>query len=158
MKRLTLAIIFLTSMSCLFAQPPRDRERIRQELEARKIAYITAELELTPAQAEKFWPIYNEYSAARKQIKKQMRKMRHQTKENINSSDEKDLQKQLDKFFELKQKEIDLDNQYKDKLLKVISIKQLLNLYRAEKEFLHKLREKINERQGHRPPPDYRDE
>ena len=39
-------------------------------LEALKIAYITKNLDLSPEEAQKFWPVYNLYSAELKQATK----------------------------------------------------------------------------------------
>ena len=36
------------------------------KIKAEKIAFITAELELTPAEAEKFWPVYNKMAGEQK--------------------------------------------------------------------------------------------
>lgn len=42
------------------AQPPGGGGG---KLEAIKIAYITQQLNLTPAEAQRFWPVYNSYSS-----------------------------------------------------------------------------------------------
>ena len=62
---------FIVMLLCLmplwtFAQEDRvrksDQERRaeREAVQAQKIAFITQETGLTPAEAEKFWPLYNE--------------------------------------------------------------------------------------------------
>lgn len=37
-------------------------EKKQQNIEALKVAFISKELELTPEEAQKFWPVYNQYS------------------------------------------------------------------------------------------------
>jgi hypothetical protein len=45
--------------------PPRQMtKQQREKLELFKIQFITKKLDLTPAEAEKFWPIYNEQKDA----------------------------------------------------------------------------------------------
>lgn len=141
-------IVFLTFLVSLksFGQPPKDREEKFEQLQAAKIAYITKELDLSPSQAEKFWPIYHEYSKERKEIRKKIRKIRHEHHDEMNNLSEKQLEEEIGKMFSLKQKELDLDIKYKDQLLEVISAKQLLMLYKAEKEFLRKLQDRIHHR------------
>ncbi len=34
----------------------------KEQIESHKIAYLTTKLSLTPNEAEKFWPLYNEFS------------------------------------------------------------------------------------------------
>ncbi len=38
-------------------------------LEALKIAYITKKLDLSPEEAQRFWPVYNQYAAELKQAR-----------------------------------------------------------------------------------------
>jgi hypothetical protein len=39
-----------------------DPEKRKQEIEALKVAFISRELDLTPEDAQKFWPVYNQYN------------------------------------------------------------------------------------------------
>ena len=55
MKRLLLLISFAFSFLIGVAQNGN-------RLEALKIAYITKRLDLSPEEAQKFWPIYNQYA------------------------------------------------------------------------------------------------
>lgn len=59
MKKIYLAIFFLLSSTYIcIGQPPGGKQRV----EAIKIAFITKELNLSPAESERFWPVYNSYS------------------------------------------------------------------------------------------------
>jgi hypothetical protein len=44
-----------------FAQPGKFKEKKRSECLSLKVAYITSELQLTPDESAKFWPVYNEF-------------------------------------------------------------------------------------------------
>ena len=57
---LVLTIGLLFSILSATAQP-RDSKRFAA-IESEKIAYVTKELNLTPAEAQRFFPIYNHYS------------------------------------------------------------------------------------------------
>jgi hypothetical protein len=49
--------------------PPRTMtKQQREKLELFKIQFITKKLDLTPAEAEKFWPLYNEQKAASRNL------------------------------------------------------------------------------------------
>lgn len=37
----------------------------QKKMMAEKVAFFTVEMDLSPAEAEKFWPLYNKYEAAR---------------------------------------------------------------------------------------------
>jgi hypothetical protein len=52
-------------------QPPPPRQMTkeqRERLELFSIQFITKKLNLTPAEAEKFWPLYNEQKAASRNL------------------------------------------------------------------------------------------
>jgi DNA polymerase elongation subunit (family B) len=52
------------------------KERFREKLEAQRIAYITNKLDLSSEESIKFWPVYNEYSKKRLEIRKENRELR----------------------------------------------------------------------------------
>ena len=64
MKKLIYTIAFAGMFTFAFAQEnPSDlTEKKQQNIEALKVAFITKELNLTPEEAQKFWPVYNQYS------------------------------------------------------------------------------------------------
>ena len=75
-------IIFLSVMAIsAFAQdedlPQPQDQKVRDKIEAARIAYITDQLQLTPGEAEKFWPIYREFAERRRGIRQQMREARN---------------------------------------------------------------------------------
>src|ERR1700727_1361572 len=67
MKILSLLISFVFIGGLAKAQvgppPPIDpQEQRAQNIEALKVAFISRQLNLTPYEAERFWPLYNQYS------------------------------------------------------------------------------------------------
>ena len=55
-KYLLILFILLGSLSQIKAQEPNG-----EKIQALKIAFITQKLQLTPDEAQKFWPVYNQY-------------------------------------------------------------------------------------------------
>ena len=77
MKKTTFALILLISIPALLinAQGRTDRSpESREKFRSIKIAYFTEELELTSEEAEKFWPVYNEYDKKKSDLHRQHRK------------------------------------------------------------------------------------
>ena len=76
MKRIitTIAAVLLTGVTAmtLRAQGQGMGQGAMQgdgeKLTAYKIAFFTKNLDLTPAEAEKFWPVYNDYSARKSKL------------------------------------------------------------------------------------------
>src|SRR5688572_4888200 len=65
--KILLIIMFLTFSLTAWAQ---DGENLKK-IESARIALITERLELTPEQAEKFWPLYREYVAKRQGLRRE---------------------------------------------------------------------------------------
>lgn len=63
MTRLFISILFLFTISFTAYSQNENNKPDGSRLEALKIAYLTKKLNLTPEEAQRFWPIYNKYSA-----------------------------------------------------------------------------------------------
>lgn len=67
MKKVYVVIFFLFSCTYICtAQQPGSGQRV----EAIKVAYITGQLNLSPEEAQRFWPLYNSFSNEVKQVRK----------------------------------------------------------------------------------------
>jgi hypothetical protein len=78
-KHLFLLITFCFSMGLLYAQP----DEIANKVEAIQIAFLTKELKLTPDEAQKFWPVYNNYRSELKKISAAKRRDELELEENV---------------------------------------------------------------------------
>ena len=61
----TLVAFFFVFAQTSVAQEGQGNEKIEQL----KIAFITKHLKLTTEEAQKFWPVYNQYEAEKKQVR-----------------------------------------------------------------------------------------
>ena len=76
-----LLISFLFVAFPLFSQENESQQqdnviensKMAQSIDALKMAYITKELNLSPDEAQKFWPIYNNYSSELKKARKELK-------------------------------------------------------------------------------------
>jgi hypothetical protein len=69
MKKIVLLLAVFFSL-LLQAQPPKSKEK-KEKLKALKTAYISTELNLTPEEATKFWPIYHAFEDKQHEIKQE---------------------------------------------------------------------------------------
>ena len=149
MKKLIGMAFVLLMATTAWAQdddlPQAKDPKVKDKINAARIAYITDQLGLTPQEAEKFWPIYREFSQNRAQIKQQYREMKKNP--DPNKTTEQNDQALVDLQFKVKQKELDLEKDYSGRLLKVISAQKLRTLPDAEKRFRQMILEQIQRRQ-----------
>lgn len=106
-----------------------------EKIKAEKVAFLTTQLALTPAEAEKFWPVYNEMEQQRWNAQRARRELENKVSEAEESLSENEIIKLTRDFAGSMAKEGALISGYNEKLLKVIPAKKVLKLYKAENEF-----------------------
>lgn len=141
-KQSILVIVLFLFSTVAFAQPQRQLDRIH----AMKITLITEKLQLSPAEAEKFWPVYHQYEAEMKEIIKD----RKIAKLKMEDADEKEASKMIDARLEAQEAAIQLRKKYKAAFLHVISPKQLVTLMETEQAFKQQLMNELQNRRGNR--------
>ena len=123
-------------------------QKALEKIQAARIALITERLGLTPEQAEKFWPVYNEYTSQRQELMKEYQGMRRSSQDRqLTDEESKAL---LDKGIQLKEKQVNLDRTYNDRLTRVISNNQILLLRRAEEDFRRMIIERLDNKRDQR--------
>ena len=114
-------------------QAMKKQEEARKKLEAARIALITERLNLTPEQAEKFWPVYNEYAEQRRALQREF--LQTKKKMDVNNLTEEQSRQLMQKRLEMKEKQLKLEKKYSDRLMQVINTRQMMALKKAEDDF-----------------------
>lgn len=142
MKYLLMTITMLLTIGTVSSQNPQ-RDNIGQKIEAQKIAFFTRTLDLTPEESQRFWPIYNEYSAKQKQLRDDFKA----NKPNRNMSEE-EASEVINMFFENEQKKLNLRMNYYKKFQMILPSTKVVKLHFAERKFKEKLLEKLKKRKN----------
>ncbi len=131
---LSFLVILIFVSGSLIAQDGdlNFQDRIRAE----KVSFITEKLELTPSEAQKFWPLYNEMEKNRWEAQKARRDLELK----VHEVEEKNLSKgeitQLTRDYSSSmEKEGELYVKYNEEFLKILSPVKVLKLYRSENDF-----------------------
>ena len=128
-----LIVALVTTGLAGFAQP-QNNQAMADKVEALRIAYITQQLNLTPEEAQKFWPIYNVYKSELEGLRKNYG--------GPNLTAEQQL--------ELEQKKLDLKKKYKPQFEGALGTAKLNQLYNLERKFQEKLKELREQRMQQR--------
>jgi hypothetical protein len=133
MKKLLLIIGMLVGVAVgAVAQDDADKAGgDGGRIEALKIAYLTKKLNLSTEEAQKFWPIYNQYMS-------EIRKTRidaRQNKSDVLGTEEKIL---------------DIRKKYNGEFNKALSTEKVNQFFKAEKEFGTVLQKELMERRMQR--------
>ncbi|TVQ42773.1 MAG: hypothetical protein EA362_12570 [Saprospirales bacterium] len=135
---------------------PQQKDRI----ESQRIAFISSKLELSPAQAEKFWPRYNEYYAAQQELRGEVERI---TDDEIRNLSESEARTKIQNKLEIRQSELDRDKSFFKEMESILTPNQVLILSRVDGEFRrHMIRqvrstgqnERLQNRQRHRSQQD----
>lgn len=133
MKQL-IATIALTFLFCgAFAQPGKHEDF--EKYKAMKVSFMTEKLELSPDEAQKFWPIYNEFEKKLFDFHRNRREMEKKIKENYDTyTDEEFRQISFDMVDQFR-KEYELVKDYNEKFLKVLPAKKVVMISPLENDF-----------------------
>ncbi|SDL44706.1 hypothetical protein SAMN05421823_10650 [Catalinimonas alkaloidigena] len=119
-------------MLCAFTLQAQSRAERSERLEQAKIAHFTNRLALSSEQAQRFWPIYNEFSDKRRANHRQMRRF-HATE--LDSLSDQQITQQLQAMMKMREAEVQMEKEYLAKFMEVLSPRQVAQLYEAEREF-----------------------
>ena len=114
----------------------RCGEDWKEKMMCEKIAFLTAELGLTPEETQVFWPVYNqvekEKDDAMMEVIKAYKELRKATDEGKVGKDISDL---LDKYVDAQKKSRKIDNGVADRYKAVLPVEKVAKLYVAEEKF-----------------------
>jgi Spy/CpxP family protein refolding chaperone len=152
MKKLILILLVISTFS--YAQKPNNNGQCSNydRITSLKITHITEELDLTSSEAEKFWPIYNEYNDAIMAIRKEQRSNCNVQlrKEGIDSLTDEEANVLIDKMLVMKTTELNYKKELVSNLKGVLPPKKIIKLQQAEHSFKEKLLRRLKEKKGKR--------
>lgn len=141
-------LLFLSPM--VFGQPggnqPNTKKDREEKIEQLKIAFITKELDLTVAEAEKFWPAYNAMSSDLKKERKARKSKSNKLRKNYEAMTEAEVRKSSEDIMDSEINEVKLKKEHMKKIAAVIGYKKTVKLLSVEQRFKRELLKKLNER------------
>ena len=142
-----LLLVFLLNMLTGNAQNRKfGNGSQRERIDAQKVAFITDQLQLTPEEAQKFWPVYNQFNAQKEDLSRDFMKGISKFRKNEDTMTDKDAIELSDSYIRHAQKMVDLQKDCHLKLKEVLPPKKLLKLYNVEREFQRLLLQRLGER------------
>lgn len=120
-----------------------------ERIKALKVSFLTEELELTPAEAEKFWPIYNIYDAKMNSLRDRERnlfKEKYSTSGSKNKFSEADANKLIKEYNDIIEMRYALDSKLMGDLTKKLPASKMVFLPEVEHKFGKKLWEEYRKR------------
>jgi len=137
-KLMTLLLLLISVAS--FAQPGSRFKEKKEQVKSLKVAFITNELDLTPEESAKFWPLYNAFEDKQHEIRKQKLKVYiDRTDNSIDKLSEKEASNLLNQMESTEDELHQLRKKFITNLKSVLPATKILKLKKAEEEFSKKL-------------------
>ena len=106
-----------------------------EKLNNYKIGFFTKKLNLTSEEAEKFWPIYNDYQSQRNIIQIEKLKLNRNFNQNESSLSNSQLEEIGDKYVDCLVRESTLAVSFHKKLKEVLPPAKVIMYYQAENQY-----------------------
>ncbi len=144
-----IVLIFLLSTLTANGQEKRSGfQEAMERMQAERVSFLTDKLDLTVDEAQKFWPIYNEYQKQREELIRGRRE-KMQKDGSFNEATDQDLDMMLNDLLDQEIKLSQLKKDFFLKIREVLPVRKVLTLHRVEQEFLNHMLNRI--REGHPP-------
>lgn len=134
-KYLIVVVLALFSLTrtAVFAHHEGDWQ---EKMRAERVAFLTTAMELTPAEAEKFWPVYNSMEAERRaSFGKVMRAYKALSDGVAAGKTDKELEVLVNDYTTANKNSHSIEAKYTPHLVKVLSVSKVAKLFVAEEEF-----------------------
>jgi Spy/CpxP family protein refolding chaperone len=133
-----LLFAFMLSINFISLQAQNQNRRMNiEEFEKRKVEYVTKEAGLTKSEADKYFPLNNELTKKKFELRKNHRDKVQKIKDSSNIS-EAEYSKLLADDVEVKLQEAALDKEFAKKFDKVLTPEKLYKAQQAERNFMQK--------------------
>ena len=159
MKKLFGTVSLLVVMVSVASSQERRGQspEMGQRMKAEKVSFLSSWLNLTPEEAQAFWPVYNEFDRKKSELEAKRMDLEYRSNEKMESLSEAELKKMNEGYIAAFAEESHLMQEYNKQFLKVLPLKKVMKLYESERKFrLHMLQEFRRREQDKSGQSDYR--
>jgi Skp family chaperone for outer membrane proteins len=122
-KYLLILTLMLGSFSVAFAQEAEEVNR-QEKIQALYVAYVTQQLQFTPDEAQKFWPVHAQFTNELKGVRKDL----------------PELEKQ--------QQHLNIKKKYQENFSRIIGNNRCERFFRMDGEFKRKLMDRVQKQRN----------
>lgn len=142
-----IGILFSSTLTGIAQE--NAEQNAKEKIKSLQVAYLAKKLDLTTEEAEKFWPVYNNYSHEVELLIADRKRKVKENKENIKNED-KAAREAIDKELNYEKKMLDIKTRYSREFMKVLPPRKAGNVFKGEKEFRSMMINQLRERQHNR--------
>jgi hypothetical protein len=132
-KQIIYFILFI--LSGIIGIQAQESNKVVNLIQTQRIAFFTQKMGLTPDEAQKFWPIYNEYTRKKELLGAEKKKFIANYNTNSETMTENDYDVSIQKYVQIGKQETALFEEYNKKFREVLPASKVFKLYLAETQF-----------------------
>jgi hypothetical protein len=130
---LLTSVALVATAAPSFAQSATDElELIRVIVEAERKVVVATNMNLSDAESEAFWPVYNEFETAVRSVNDKRVKILTELARNFETLTDEQAVDLLEEHFKFQQERVKVRKSYMKKFKKVLSGKQLARFYQID--------------------------
>lgn len=123
-------LLLILCINITYAQTDAKKDKI----DALRAAFISKKVNFTTQETQSFWPLYNEMNDKLDAARKTFR-LQYNSKTNYDFATDKEAEAYLAAELNLKQKEFEIYRDYYEKFKKILPVKKVADVRRAEDDF-----------------------
>lgn len=140
-------LLLITGASYSQEMEKRDKSmskevEMKEKLQSKRIAFISSELDLSPQEAQSFWPIFNTYQDELDKARKENRPEKKRWEEMTDA----DAAMLIESKIAMEEKELSLRKKLINDLKPILPTTKIARLMLVEREFKSKMLSSIKER------------
>ena len=144
MKRLMISLILAATF--IYADAG-NRCDWKEKMMSERIAFLTLEMNLTPEEAQVFWPVYNQINGEKDEAIHNVFKAYKALEEAIKAErSEKEISKLLDSYLSAKAAQSEFEKKADEQFRKVLPVSKVAKLYLGEEKFRRQHIRKLHEK------------
>lgn len=144
MKRLMISLILAATF--IYADAG-NRCDWKEKMMSERIAFLTLEMNLTPEEAQVFWPVYNQINGEKDEAIHNVFKAYKALDEAIKTEkSEKEISKLLDSYLSAKAAQSEFEKKADEQFRKVLPVSKVAKLYLGEEKFRRQHIRKLHEK------------
>ncbi len=132
-------VILLMGFAAM-SQAQGRRGNIEKKVEAKKVGYLTNKLDLSPGEAQVFWPVYNMYTDKLKSFNN------YDDEASLSNDEDIDADNEIRNLIETEKQKLSVKEEYIAKFKQVIGAEKTLILLRSERGFKREMLKSIRKR------------
>lgn len=113
-----------------------SKDKFMENIQSQRVAFITQKMELTPDEAQIFFPIYSQLTEKKRLLSKEKKQLTAKINtEALSKLSDNEADKMLEQLLDIERRQAELEREYAKKLKAAIPSKKLLLLHKSEAEF-----------------------